>query len=229
LAGTADLDTPPLARLTPIARELGLPTDWRLPKKIQQALAERRSLPSLGPFEWRPWPAPDWKLTDSEGRVHTLSEYRGKPVVLLFFLGRGCLHCQQQLAAFARKADQYQEAGVAVIAVSTDDQAGIKKSLADLAPKQVDAGRPAGGAFPFLMLADPDSTAFRSYGAYDDFEQISLHGTFFVDTQGFVRWNDVSFEPFLDTGFLLTEAQRLLSRPVAPPEPDARVVSWRHN
>ncbi len=229
LAGTADLDTPTLARLAPIAREFGLPTDWRLPQKIQQALAGRRPLPSLGPLEWRPWSAPDWKLTDSQGRVHTLSEYRGKPVVLLFFLGRGCLHCQQQLAAFARKADQYKQAGLTVIAISTDDQAGIKKSLADLAPKQLDASRPTGGAFPYLMLADPDSTAFRSYGAYDDFEQISLHGTFLVDTQGFVRWNDVSFEPFLDAGFLLTEAKRLLSRPVAPLEPDARVVSWRHD
>ncbi|HEX4071167.1 MAG TPA: peroxiredoxin family protein [Planctomycetaceae bacterium] len=229
LAGTADLDTPPLARLAPIAREFGLPTDWRLPQKIQQALAGRRPLPSLGPFEWRPWFAPDWKLTDSEGRVHTLSEYRGKPVVLLFFLGRGCLHCQQQLAAFAKKADQYKEAGLTVIAISTDDQAGIKKSLADLVPKQVNAGRSTGGAFPYLMLADPDSTAFRSYGAYDDFEQISLHGTFLVDTKGFVRWNDVSFEPFLDAGFLLTEAKRLLSRPVAPFEPDARVVSWRND
>ena len=161
--------------------------------------------------------------------MHSLSEYRGKPVVLLFFLGRGCLHCQQQLAAFAKKADQYKEAGLTVIAVSTDDQAGIKKSLADLAPKQVDASRPNGGAFPLLMLADPDSTAFRSYGAYDDFEQISLHGTVLVDANGFVRWNDVSFEPFLDAGFLLTEAKRLLSRPVASVEPDAHVVSWRHD
>jgi peroxiredoxin len=227
LAGTADLDSPPLARLAPIAREFGLPTDWRLPGKIQQALAGRRSLPSLGPLEWRPWSAPGWKLADAQGRVHRLSEFHGKPVVLLFFLGRGCLHCQQQLAAFAKKAEQFKQAGLTVIAVSTDDQAGIKKSLADFAPKRPSPDQPASGGFPFLMLADPKSDVFQSYGAFDDFEQISLHGTFLVDGKGFVRWNDVSYEPFLDTRFFLAEAKRLLSRPVAPVEPGARVLAWR--
>ncbi len=54
LAGTADLDSPPLARLEPIAREFGLPTDWRQPEKIKELLGGRRPLPSLGPLEWRP-------------------------------------------------------------------------------------------------------------------------------------------------------------------------------
>ncbi len=239
LAGTADLDSPPLARLAPIGRALGLPTDWRRPEKIQEALAGRRPLPSLGPLEWRPWSAPDWTLTDGQGRAHRLAEFHGKPVVLLFFLGRGCLHCQQQLEAFAKKAEEFSKAGLTVIAVSTDDQAGIKKSLEDLGPKPraQDAHSPAsstpasstagGAAFPFLMLADPQSDVFRSYRAYDDFEQISLHGTFLIDAKGFVRWHDVSFEPFLDAGFLLSEARRLLTRPVAPIEPDARVLAWR--
>jgi peroxiredoxin/tetratricopeptide (TPR) repeat protein len=230
LAGVADLDSPPLARLAPIAREFGFPTDWRQPEKILQSLGKRRPLPSLGPLEWRPWSAPDWKLTDTQGRTHELAEFRGKPVVLLFFLGRGCLHCQQQLAAFAKKAGDFSAAGLAVVAVSTDDQAGIKKSLADLSAKsKVDGSaagsRPGGGGFPFLMLADPNSTAFRSYGAFDDFEQISLHGLFLIDANGLVRWTDVSFEPFLDAGFLLNEAKRLLARPVAPIEPDARVLA----
>ena len=127
LAGTADLDSPPLARLAPIGRALGLPTDWRRPEKIQEALAGRRPLPSLGPLEWRPWSAPDWTLTDGQGRAHRLAEFHGKPVVLLFFLGRGCLHCQQQLEAFAKKAEEFSKAGLTVIAVSTDDQAGIRE------------------------------------------------------------------------------------------------------
>ncbi|HUE15682.1 MAG TPA: peroxiredoxin family protein, partial [Planctomycetaceae bacterium] len=234
LAGTADLDSPPLARLAPIARELGLPTDWRRPEKIQEALAGRRPLNSLGPLEWRPWSAPNWKLTDAEGRAHTLAEFHGKPIVLIFFLGRGCLHCQQQLEAFGKKSGDFSTAGLTVVAISTDDQAGIKKSLGDFGPRSkvqiprpADASAPGGGDFPFLMLADPKSDVFRSYRAYDDFEQISLHGTFLIDANGFVRWQDVSFEPFLDTGFLLSEARRLLSRPVAPIEPDAHVVDWR--
>lgn len=217
LAGMADLDTPPMARLAPIAAEFGFPTDWRLPAKIEKELAGRRPLPSLGPFLWRPWTAPEWRLKDCQGREHTLAEFRGKPVVLIFFLGRGCLHCQQQLAEFAKKAAEFSSAGLTVIAVSTDKPDTVKKSLDDYRP----------APFPFLMLADPEQKNFRAYRAYDDFEQIALHGTFLIDGDGLVRWQDVGSEPFRDAGFVLGESRRLLARPVAPVEPGARVIAQR--
>jgi peroxiredoxin len=217
LAGFADLDSPSLARLAPIAKEFGFPTDWRKPEKIKEALADRRPLPSLGPLEWRPWSAPSWKLVDSAGHSREFDEFHGKPVVLVFFLGRGCLHCQQQLAAFAKKAGEFKEAGLSVVTVSTDDQAGVRKS--------VESFGSGGAAFPFLMLADPKLDVFRSYGAFDDFEQIALHGTYLIDGNGLVRWNDVSSEPFMNADFLLSEAKRLLARSVAPIEPDARTIA----
>ena len=215
LAGSADLDSPPLARLAPIAREFGFPTDWRLPQKIRRTLAGRRPLESLGPLLWRPCSAPDWTLKDAQGREHSPAEFHGKPVILIFFLGEGCLHCKVQLESFARKAQHFSDAGLTVIAVSSDDESGIKKSLSSYKP----------GPFPFLMLADPKLKVFQSYGAYDDFEQIALHGTFVVDAQGYLRWNDVSFEPFTDADFVINESKRLLSHPVAPAEPGARVIA----
>ena len=217
MAGTADLDSPPIKRLAPIARDFGYPTDWRRPGTINKALAGRRSLPSLGPLLWRPWIAPDWKLNDSQGRIHTLAEFRGKPVLMIFFLGRGCLHCKQQLEAFAKKSRELSAAGLTVIAVSTDDENGIRGSLADYQP----------GPFPFLMLSDPKSEVFQAYRAYDDFEQITLHGTVLIDASGYVRWHDESFEPFMDIGFVIAEANRLLPRAPAPVEPDARVITHR--
>ena len=51
---------------------------------------------------------------------------------------------------------------------------------------------------------------FKAYRAYDDFEQMPLHGTFLVDAAGKVRWQDISFEPFNDLKFLEAESQRLL-------------------
>jgi peroxiredoxin len=215
LAGTADLDCPPLARLAPIAREFGYPTDWRRPESINKLLTGRRPLPSLGPLLWRPWTAPDWKLKDSEGRTHSLAEFRGKPVLMIFFLGRGCLHCKQQLEVFAKKSRELSAAGLTVIAVSTDDEKGIRGSLADYKP----------APFPFLMLSDPKSQVFQAFRAYDDFEQITLHGTILIDADGFVRWHDESFEPFMDVDFVITEANRLLARPLAPVEPGARMIA----
>ena len=214
VAGTADLDSPPFARLAPIAREFGLPTDWRRPEKINKLLASRRPLPSLGPLLWRPWSAPDWKLKDAQGKEHTLAEFHGKPVVMIFFLGQGCLHCKQQLEAFAKKTKQFAEAGLTVVAVSTDDVKGITKSLKDYGAEK----------FPFLMLADPKLDVFESYRAYDNFERIALHGTFVIDAKGFVRWHDEGSEPFMDVNFVLAESKRLVPRPVPPVEPGARVI-----
>lgn len=213
MAGVADLDSPPFKRLAPIAQEFGYPTDWRLPAKINKALAKRPPLPSLGPLLWRPWAAPDFKLKDSSGRTHTLAEFHGKPLLMLFFLGHGCPHCQQQLEAFMKKAKQIEEAGLTVIAVSTDDQPGIKKSLA------------ACKDFPFLMVADPKLETFQDYRCLDNFENIALHGTIVVDGEGYVRWHDEAAEPFMDVNFVLAESKRLLKQPVAPIEPGARVIT----
>ncbi|MEO8495164.1 MAG: hypothetical protein ABI614_08840, partial [Planctomycetota bacterium] len=54
--------------------------------------------------------------------------------------------------------------------------------------------------------------------AYDDFEKKPLHGTFLIDSHGMVRWQDISFEPFMDADFLLKESQRLLSQGVTNTE-----------
>ena len=42
-----------------------------------------------------------------------------------------------------------------------------------------------------------------------------LHGTFLVDRDGKVRWQDVGYEPFSDLKFLLNESKRLLALPGA--------------
>jgi peroxiredoxin len=215
MAGTADLDAPPFVRLAPIAREFGFPTDWRLPAEIEKTLAGRRPLESIGPRAWKPWTAPDWTLGDAEGRQHSLSSYRGKPVALLFSLGAGCLHCQAQLEAFARQKSALSDAGWTVIAISSDNREGLKKSLASYQP----------GPFPFVMLADPELKVFQSYYAYDDFERIALHGTFLIDPQGLVRWTDVGSEPFMVVPFVIAEFKRLLSRPLSPSPPQSRVAS----
>lgn len=203
LAATADLDSPPLARLAPIAREFGYPPDWRLREKLTNELAGLPLLDSLGPLVWEPPAAPAWKLKDAAGREHSFQEFHGKPVVMIFFLGAGCAHCQSQLSEFIKESARLTKAGWQVVAVSSDDVAGVRKLLASYQPEP----------FPFLMLTDPGLSVFRSYRAYDDFEGIALHGTFLIDAAGRVRWNDVGAEPFMEVPFLIPEFQRLLSQP----------------
>jgi hypothetical protein len=49
-----------------------------------------------------------------------------------------------------------------------------------------------------------------------------------VDGDGYLRWNDVAAEPFMDADFVIQESKRLLSRPVAPLETGARVIAGMH-
>jgi peroxiredoxin len=67
-----------------------------------------------------------------------------------------------------------------------------------------------GENMPFTLLADPECKIFRQYNSYDDFEDQPLHGTFLIDTNGKVLWQDISADPFDDPVFLKKEALRLL-------------------
>jgi peroxiredoxin len=198
LAGTADLDDPPLARLAPLARSYGWPADWRTPVTAAD-VGYRPPLEALGPFRWQPWPAADWALADADGRTVRSSDYRGKPVVLIFYLGIGCVHCVEQLNAFLPKTREFAEAGIDVIAIGTDTPNTLKGADTD-------------GKYPFTVLSDRGMTAFRAYGAFDDFERLPLHGTFLIDAAGRVRWQNIGSEPFKDADFLLAEAKRLLKK-----------------
>ena len=212
LAAEVDLDAPAFRRLAPIARDLKLPADWRPPLTRASDFGPRPSLASLGPFRWQPPAAPDFTLTDGEGKKVSLRQYRGKPVVVIFYLGAGCAHCIEQLVAFAPEAEAFRKAGITLLAVSTDTEDGLKFT--------VEKAKYNGG-FPIPLLADPSLKTFKAFRAHDDFEQQPLHGTFLIDGDGRIRWQDISFQPFMETKFLLGEAQRLLNLPkgngAAPP------------
>lgn len=207
ISATIDLDIPAFARITPIATELGFPADWRAPLEARSDLGARPELASLGPFRWQPVIAPGWTLPDTTNQPRSLADYRGRPVVVIFYLGYGCLHCAEQLQKFAPRYAEFQKAGLDVVAISTDKQVNLKRAFDDY-----EAG------FPFPLVADPDMTVFRDYRCYDDFEKAALHGTFVIDGAGRIRWQDISYEPFMDADFVLKEAQRLLA--IDPPAAD---------
>ncbi|MCA9098605.1 MAG: peroxiredoxin family protein, partial [Planctomycetaceae bacterium] len=204
LAGTADLDLPIFERLKPLAEALQYPADWRTPNPPSTDVGIRPDLNSLGPFRWEPSPAVTWSLTSSSDQTVSLEQYRGKPVIVIFYLGAGCLHCVEQLKQFASKHDEFTAAGLPIVAISSESLDSLKRSIEDF-----DKEKP----IPFPLLADPSLEVFRKYRAHDDFENLPLHGTFLIDSQGLVRWQDISFEPFTNTDFLIKEARRLLGTP----------------
>lgn len=201
ISRSIDMQSPVFARVTPIAKELDFSEDWRVIKPAPADAGVRPDLASLGPARWEPSAAPSFALKAADGHECSLKNFNGKPVVLIFFLGHGCLHCAQQLHAFAPLKEKFAAAGFDILAISSDDADGLKKSIENY----------TSGPLPLPLASDPSLETFKAYRCFDDFEQKPLHGTFVLDAAGRIRWQDISFDPFMDPNFVLIEAQRLMA------------------
>jgi thiol-disulfide isomerase/thioredoxin len=71
--------------------------------------------------------APDWRLSDSGGKLHTLSEYRGK-IVVLDFWATWCGPCKEIMPRMQKLHEKYKDQGVSVFGVNSwenQDPAGF--------------------------------------------------------------------------------------------------------
>jgi len=199
-------ELPTFQRLAPVAAAGGFgETDWAPDFELPEDVLGRADLAQLGPRYWTPPTAPDWKLPDAFGNELALDDHAGRPVIVIFFLGFSCVHCVEQLQAFAPEYDRFEELGIELVTIGNHP---VEKLAESMGNDPLDSG------YPFPVLADPDHEVFKQYRAYDDFEDTALHGTFLVDGAGRVRWMDISYEPFMDWEFLLAESERLLDLPV---------------
>lgn len=108
----------------------------------------------------------------------------------------------EQITALTDRLRDFQQAGLQLLAGSTDAVHALNLSQTDYQSES--------GSFPFPLVADPAKMVFRAYGARDDFEGAALHGTFLLDPKGRILWSDIAADPFMDLDFLLKESRRLL-------------------
>jgi peroxiredoxin Q/BCP len=122
-------------------------------------------------------PAPDFTLVDEEGRSHSLSDYRGKPVVLYFYPRDDTPGCTKEACGFRDDYSAYEEAGVTILGVSPDTPNSHAKFKAKY-------------GLPFTLLSDPDHEVLEMYGAWGlkkSFGHESkgvLRTTFLIDENG---------------------------------------------
>ena len=204
LSAAIDMQSPVFQRLQPIAKHCGVDGDWRSAAELADDLGHRPDLTSLGPFRWQPVDAPEFELVDSSEQTVSLKQFQGQPVLVIFYLGHGCLHCAEQLQKFAPMQDEFLEAGIEMVAISTDGREGLKESIDAYGDVPL----------PIQLLANQEFDVFKEYRAFDEFENQPLHGTYLIDGDGKIRWQDISYEPFMDAEFLLKESVRLLDQEV---------------
>lgn len=99
---------------------------WAKEKAAWPASAELADIPAVVPT--RTDPAPDFSLTDIDGKSLTLTGRRGK-VTLLNFWGTWCPPCQQEIPDLVRLDKDYRDKGVDIvgIALSEDSADSLRK------------------------------------------------------------------------------------------------------
>ncbi|MBX3095765.1 MAG: redoxin domain-containing protein, partial [Fimbriimonadaceae bacterium] len=152
-------------------------------------------LDEIGPSNWRPFQAPILDCVDTEGRRVQLTDFRGKNVLLVFYLSDRCVHCMEQLGAINDRLDEFGDENTVVLGVSATAPEKNRESLV-LAP------------FDVTLLSDVNHENARRFASYDDFEEMELHATILIDSEGRVRWKRSGGDPFGDVDFLLREIRR---------------------
>lgn len=204
LAFSLQDDLPLKKRLDQLATSFKIERDWRAQAPRRTDSGKRPELSTLGPVYWHAPEAPKWEALTLEGKPASSAQFEDQPHILLFYLGSACTHCMEQVNTFAKAAPEYEKAGIKLCAITREPLSLAGRLTEQMTTKKLP---------PFPILCDPSMTAFKTFHAYDDFEDEPLHAAVFIDAKGRLRWIDVSWQPFTNTTFLLQEAKRLLTLP----------------
>ena len=119
-------------------------------------------------------PAPEFTLEGTEGTM-SLSDFRGKVVVLVFYPGDNTPVCTRQLNTYTNDIDEFSAVGAQVLALSPQSV----ESHDEFSCKQ--------GGFGFPLLADTDKAVGEAYGILGPLG-FYRRSVFVIDGQGIVRW-----------------------------------------
>lgn len=137
--------------------------------------------------------APAFALKDQQGKLHRLSDYAGRPVVLYFYPKDDTPGCTKEACAFRDLLPRFKKGKAVVLGISILDEA----SKARFAAKY---------ELTFPLLADEDHAVADKYGVW---QKRSMYGrsfmgvartTYLVDGEGRVarRWDSVKVEGHAD-------------------------------
>lgn len=112
-------------------------------------------------------PAPEFTLQADDGRDVSLSDYRGKKVVLYFYPKDGTPGCTTEAKEFSDTMKEFEKENALILGVSKDSV----KSHQRFKQKH---------ALPFTLLSDPEGKVLDLYGVW---KKKSLYGRTFMGTE----------------------------------------------
>ncbi|EHK2328009.1 peroxiredoxin [Clostridium perfringens] len=121
--------------------------------------------------------APDFKLMGSDGKEHSLSDYKGKNIVLYFYPKDNTAGCTTEACDFRDNIQSFHDLNAIILGVSRDSLASHDKFITKL-------------SLPFVLLSDPDETVCK---LYDVIKEKNMYGkkymgversTFLINKEG---------------------------------------------
>lgn len=183
--------------------QLEFPVSFPTREDHSEQQRDGEALSHLGLSQWQPPAFPSVKLPLLDGTVLEDRDLDGRDTLLIFVYSSHCGHCVDQLSVLREHTAAIREARLNVVVVAGQPADSLAAWLNQQAP------------YPARFVADPDEKLFPQVGAYDDFTEMPLHATLYIDSARRELWKDIGYEPFMDIEFLLTEIRRL--RTAYPP------------
>jgi peroxiredoxin len=123
-------------------------------------------------------PAPEFSLNVTPDQKLSLSELRGKPVILAFYPADWSPVCGDQMALYNEILPEFQKFGAELIGVSVDG-AWCHEAFA----------KDRHLHFPLAADFEPKGAVAKSYGAYRDANGVSERALFVIDRNGVIAWS----------------------------------------
>jgi len=134
--------------------------------------------------------APGFKLPDQNGKLHALSDYKGKWVVVYFYPKDQTPGCTTEACSFTENVFAFRKAGAQILGISVDDEASHKafeKALAGNAKISAENQKAIEEhGLPFPLLADATTETAQKYGVLmkRGTMTIASRDTFLIDPTG---------------------------------------------
>ncbi|MDX9827698.1 MAG: thioredoxin-dependent thiol peroxidase [Spirochaetia bacterium] len=123
--------------------------------------------------------APDFSLTDADGKAWTLKDFAGSSLVLYFYPRDDTPGCTVEACEFRDRGPEFAAKGVKVVGISPDSGASHDKFRRK-------------HSLSFLLLSDPEMKTLQAYGAYGEKNMYGkkvmgvIRSTFVIDGSGTV-------------------------------------------
>jgi peroxiredoxin len=125
--------------------------------------------------------APDFELPSTPDQTVSLVEFRGRPVILVFYPEDWSPVCSDQLALYQQLLPEFQRFNAELLAISVD---GVWSHLAFAKDRNLH--------FPLLADFEPKGEVARTYQVYRAKAGTSERALYVIDADGIVRWSYIS-------------------------------------